>query len=163
MVLNAATRAALRKRKQSEAPRSVISDDTENMRKACRSKFEDLTHDSGLASEMEEELFSTCHGITQKYRTAFRRLYICLRNPETRSLDRLIKSDMSPIELVHLAVEGKIDALKTDSQQKADKEMKEISLKQSVGKKLVPGSLEKLLDGREASKWGMGKSQAAKD
>lgn len=163
MALNAAARAALRKQKDGKTSKVTVKSDVEEMRSASRSKLEELAGNKELACEIEEEMFRCCGGVTQKYRTAFRRLYICLRNPDTKAKDRLTNEDLSPSELVHLAVEGKTDALKADWQLKADEKMKEVGLKQTVGKKLVPASLETLMDGREASKWGMGKSQAAKD
>ena len=165
MKIDSATRAALRKRKENlpQQPPALSTEQTNDVRAATRAKLSEILGDtsqhSAVAQEIEEQLFDSNKGINANYRSGFRRLFTCLRDPKTGFIERLNSGELSGREFASKP----IDELKSQSQRDQEDEIKRENIQKSVGHTMLPETISQMKDGRDREKWGVSRSAAALD
>jgi len=170
--MNAATRQALqRKKKELAAGRvNATSIDVIELRAATKQKLAELlerspkkAHDlvapMKLATAIESTLQKDHKAPSGAYKSAFRRLYTCLKNEKAPLRDQLRLGELSPDTFARMSTEE----LKSEEQRHTDKDLIEKSMKNSVGQQLLPENVNQIKDGRDREKWGVSRSAAAID
>lgn len=176
MKIDASARAALRKRKQQLRSAVVVhTDEIEEVRSATRQKLQELLaepagppdqqRDSGLsaesiAREIEAQLFENNNdSVNANYRSGFRRLFTCLKDPRADFAARLRSGDLAGREFATKPVEE----LKSKDQKDTESRIKKENIEKAVSQTMLPETIQQVMDGRDREKWGVSRSAAALD
>lgn len=112
-----------------------------------------------LAARIETQMFSKHELIDNDYRTNFRRLWISLKDQNADFATKLMHDELLPEEFAIASV----DELKPESRRKSDAQMKTEAIRRCTISEVKPSDIASVKDGRESSKWGMGRSAASID